>query len=194
MTTISNINDKQVYKLVEVALRATFPNVEWDDDVADTARRIVRAWQEYAPAMDVDELPFQFTTFPAAHNQLIAVRDIQFSSLCAHHLFPFYGVAHVGYIPNKLQVGLSKIPRLVDHVARRPQVQETMTSTIASVMKRELQCHGVMVVVEARHTCMSCRGIRAHDAAMVTSDLRGVFLTNPAAREEFTTLIGRKSI
>lgn len=175
-------------------LKTIFPNEVWDDGVEQTAARVYRAWMEYSPKSAVDDLPFTFTTFEAEFNQMVVVKDIEFSSLCAHHLFPFYGKAHVAYIPNEFQVGLSKIPRLVEHIAKRPQVQESMTGHIARIMKSRLKCHGVMVVVEARHTCMSCRGIRAHNASMITSDLRGVFLTNSAAREEFMTLIARPSV
>jgi GTP cyclohydrolase I len=183
------------------ALQLTFPNEVWDDSAEETARRVVKFWREFSPEKAVitdfastpseDLLPFNFTTFKAEYNQMIVVRDIEFSSLCAHHLLPFYGSAHIAYIPNELQVGLSKIPRLVKFLADRPQVQENLTGQLATYLKRLLKCHGVMVVIESRHTCMSCRGVRAHSASMVTSDLRGVFLTNQAAREEFLSLINR---
>lgn len=172
-------------------LKGIFPDDVWDDSAEDTARRILSAWREFARSEDMG---FKFTTFPTTANQQIVVNDIKFSSLCAHHLFPFYGVAHVGYLPNKLMVGLSKIPRVVHHFARRPSTQETMTRDIAKFLKDRLEAMGVAVVIEARHTCMSCRGIREHDAVMRTSEMRGAYMSSPPAREEFLTLIGRPQV
>jgi len=161
----------------------------WDDSAGQTAERWLRAMEEFAPQLNID---FKFTTFKATVNQLITVSDIEFSSLCAHHLFPFVGKAHVGYIPNKLQVGLSKIPRLVHYFATRPQTQERLTEQIASYLKHNLEAMGVAVVIEATHTCMSSRGVREHNGVMRTSEMRGVFLTAEAARAEFLRLtIGR---
>jgi GTP cyclohydrolase I len=173
------------------AFQELFGNEVWDDSAAHTARRVIRFWREFEPQQDFD---FTFTTFPATANQLIVVRDIEFSSLCAHHLLPYYGKAHVGYIPNKLMVGLSKIPRLVDFWARRPSVQESLTANVASDLKHRLGAMGVAVVIEARHTCMACRGVRKHNGAMVTSEMRGIFLTAGEARREFLELIGRTTI
>lgn len=158
----------------------------WDDSPLVTAQRWFRAMEEFAP---IDKLPFKFTVFDAEVNQMIVVKGIKFSSLCAHHLFPFIGTAHVGYIPNKKQVGLSKIPRLVHHFASRPQNQERLTAQIASFLKNNLEAMGVAVVIEARHTCMSARGVREHDGLMRTSEMRGVFLSAAAARAEFMELI-----
>jgi GTP cyclohydrolase I len=169
-------------------LRTIFPNEVWDDSVERTAERVLSLWSEYVPPQ---ELSFAFTTFPAKVNQMIVVKDIEFSSLCAHHLLPFTGFAHVGYVPNELMVGLSKIPRLVDFWARRPTVQEYLTANIASDLKHRLQAMGVAVVIEARHTCMVCRGVRKHSGAMVTSEMRGIYLTAQAARTEFLSMIGR---
>ena len=163
-----------------------FPHVEWDDSVSDTARRIIGYWTEFSNGSDVD---FNVTTFPSRGQQMIAVRDIEFSSMCAHHLLPFFGVAHVGYIPHELEIGLSKIPRIVDHYATRPQTQERMTEQIVSFLKHTLSAKGVAVVIESRHTCMACRGVRKMEASMVTSHIRGVFLTSPAPRDEFMNLI-----
>lgn len=163
----------------------------WDDGVELTASRWVNAMREFAPAND---LGFKFTVFPTEVNQLIAVSGIEFSSLCAHHLFPFYGVAHVGYLPNRLQVGLSKIPRLVHHYATRPQTQERLTKQIASYLKNTLEAQGVAVVIEATHTCMSSRGVREHNGIMRTSEMRGAFLSSGDARAEFLRLTGRSKI
>ena len=163
-----------------------WPGVDWDDGVEETARRVLGYWREYQFS---NNMGFEVTTFPADINQLIVVKDIEFSSMCAHHLLPMFGVAHVGYIPNKKMIGLSKIPRIVDHFAKRPQVQERLTKQIASFLKHELEAMGVAVVMEAQHTCMVCRGVRKHNGKMVTSEMRGIFLTAQAARAEFLEMI-----
>lgn len=160
----------------------------WDDSASQTAERWLRAMQEFSPEPEID---FKFTTFEAKVNQMIYCGRIQFSSICAHHLFPFFGVAHIAYIPNKLQVGLSKMPRLVHHFANRPQTQETMTAQIASYLKSALAAQGVGVIVEGYHTCMSARGVREHDGVMVTSEMRGTFLTASEARQEFLAIMER---
>lgn len=176
------------WNLIEKALEECFPESVWDDTAADTARRIHRFWLEFAPD---DEVPFTMTAFDAGkyNEQMIIVENIEFSSLCAHHLLPFMGVAYVGYIPHMLMVGLSKIPRLVDHYAKRPQSQERMTHEIAAHLKRVTQAKGVAVVINSRHTCMACRGVRKHNGAMITSEMKGVFLTSPAPRAEFFAAI-----
>jgi GTP cyclohydrolase I len=172
-------------------LAGIFGDGVWDDSPQDTARRVLKFWEEYTPCPDFDGV---FTTFPATANHLIVVKDIEFSSLCAHHLLPFYGNAHVGYVPNKLMVGLSKIPRLIDFWAHRPCTQEALTDHLAHDLKNRLEAHGVAVVIESRHTCMACRGVRKHNGAMVTSDMRGIFLTSGEARSEFLSLIGRDRV
>lgn len=158
----------------------------WDDSVLETARRIIGYWHEYVPTKD---LPFEFTTFEAKHDQMIVVKDIDFASVCAHHLLPFYGTACVGYVPHGRIVGLSKIPRLVDFFAHRPQLQERLTYQIMRYIKEALGAKGVGVVIKARHTCMACRGVRKHTGLMITSAMDGVFLTAPTAKQEFMELI-----
>ncbi len=170
-------------------LKQIFGEEVWDDSAEDTARRVIQYWREYAP---LNEMPFKFTTFPATANQMIIVKDIEFTSICAHHLLPFDGYAHVAYLPNKLMVGLSKIPRLVDYHAHRPSTQETLAHNIATDLKRLLEAQGVAVVLEARHTCMSCRGVHKVQASMITSEMRGSFLTSGDARNEFFAAIGRR--
>ena len=173
--------------MTDILLRI-FGDEVWDDDAANTAKRWLKAMQEFTPQKT---MPFNLTVFPAQVSQLITVCGIEFSSLCAHHLFPFTGVCHVGYIPNKKQVGLSKIPRLVHWFATRPQSQEKLTSDIATFLKHELEAMGVAVVIEATHTCMSARGVREHNGVMRTSDMKGLFLTASEARSEFLALIAR---
>ncbi len=167
-------------------LRDIFGNEIWDDSSDHTARRVLQYWMSHAPVGDAD---FDLTTFPTEVNQLIVVNNIEFSSMCAHHLLPFWGIAHVGYIPNTLAVGLSKIPRVVDHFASQPQMQERLTADIATFLKRRLTPQGVAVVMIAKHTCMACRGVRKHNGHMSTSEMRGVFMSSDSARMEFLQLI-----
>ncbi len=167
-------------------LKRTFAGVKWDDSVEETAGRWMKAMAEFSP---VDEPNFKLTVFPTQVSQLITCLNIEFASLCAHHLFPFSGVAHVGYIPNKKMIGLSKIPRVVHYHATKPQTQETLTREIASMLKNTLEAQGVAVVIEGRHTCMSCRGIKQRNGIMMTSEMRGVFLSAEAARIEFLQMI-----
>lgn len=174
-----------------------FGETIWDDSVHETARRVIRAWEEYAQHTHGSqvpgevELPFKFTTFPikSGEKQMVLVNDIEFSSMCAHHLLPFVGRAHIAYLPAELKVGLSKIPRLVDYWASRPQIQEQLTGQIAHDLKARLRAQGVMVVVEAQHTCMCARGVRKHNGMMRTSLPTGVFLSSQAARDEFFHLL-----
>jgi len=199
--TVAPTHKDPVQNALVYALRETFgvDNNVWDDGIEKTAARVIRYWQEFTAhptPTDIKDVQFDFpfTAFPAHSNQLVTCCDIEFASLCAHHLLPFYGLAHIGYVPHKLQVGLSKLPRLVDFWARRPQVQEKLTEQIASSLKDKIDAMGVAVVIEARHTCMACRGVRKHTGIMRTSNMKGVFLTAPAARSEFLTMIGRPSL
>src|SRR5437660_910563 len=127
--------------------------------------------------------------FSVKYDEMVVVRDIDFFSLCEHHLLPFYGKCHVAYIPNDRVVGLSKIPRLVEIFSRRLQVQERLTVQIAETLQQKLQPQGVAVVAEARHLCMMMRGVETPNAVAVTSSMHGVFLNQQKTREEFLTLI-----
>jgi len=133
-------------------------------------------------------------TFEANHDEMVMVRDISFTSSCEHHLTPFMGRAHVAYIPDHdgRITGLSKIARLVDGYARRPQVQERLTTQVADAMERVLQPRGVLVVIEAEHLCMSMRGVRKPGSTTVTSSVRGLFRTNPATRAEAMAFVNRR--
>jgi GTP cyclohydrolase IA len=129
--------------------------------------------------------------FAVKYDEMVVVRDIDFFSLCEHHLLPFYGKCHVAYIPNERVVGLSKIPRLVEVFSRRLQVQERLTVQIAETLMEKLTPQGVAIVVEARHLCMMMRGVETPNAVAVTSSMHGVFLNQQKTREEFLTLIRR---
>ena len=183
--TSSDLAEVQI--LAEM-LRKRFPEYVWDDSVEDTARRFLKYLDEYIPQT---EMPFKFTTFEYTGNgQIVIVSGIEFSSICAHHLLPFSGTCDIGYIPNKLMAGLSKFPRVVDWHAARPNTQELLADSIADHIKRHLDCLGVAVVMRAAHTCMSCRGVRKVGTLTTNSVMKGVFLTNPAARQEFFSLLG----
>lgn len=155
-------------------------------DLAETPRRLALA---YAELLDVPE--FDFTTFANSegYDELVLVRDIPFQSVCEHHLLPFTGVAHVGYLPRARIVGLSKLARTVDHFARRPQTQERLTMQIADLLEDQLSPKGVGVLLVAEHTCMTLRGARAPGSATTTSSLRGHLRENAAGRAEFLTLV-----
>ena len=154
-------------------------------DMVDTPRRLVQA---YAELLTVPE--FDLTTFEnaAGYDELVLVRDIPVRSLCEHHLLPFVGVAHVGYLPDDRILGLSKFARVVDHFARRAQTQERLTTQIADHLQERLAPLGVGVVIEAEHSCMSLRGARAEGARTVTSMLRGRLREDPRSRAEFLSL------
>ncbi len=155
------------------------------EGLADTPRRMAAMFAEMlTPA------PFRPTTFPndAGYDELVLVSDIAFTSLCEHHLLPFRGVAHVGYLPGERIVGLSKLARLVDAFARRPQVQERLTAQVADWLRDHLAPRGVGVVLEAEHLCMSIRGVHTAGARTVTSTLYGLLRERPAARQEFLQL------
>jgi len=139
---------------------------------------------------DVDHL-LNGALFPMEYDEMVIVKDIDFFSLCEHHLLPFFGKCHVGYIPDKKVVGLSKIPRIVDAFSRRLQVQEHLTVQIAEMLMKKLSAHGVGVVMEAQHLCMMMRGVEKQNTIAVTSHMLGDFRTQQQTREEFLKLIGR---
>jgi len=156
-------------------------------DLQLTPRRLASAYAELLSPREFDLTTFENTE---GYDELVLVRDIEFASICEHHLLPFLGVAHVGYLPADRIVGLSKLPRLVEHFAKRAQTQERLTSQIAAGLEEHLQPRGVGVVIEAEHTCMSLRGARARGARTTTSRLRGLVRSNPASRAEFLALVG----
>ncbi|MFV0316483.1 MAG: GTP cyclohydrolase I FolE [Microthrixaceae bacterium] len=162
------------------------------DGLLETPARVARMYAETCAGLHDDPTRHLRTTFEADHDEMIMVRDIPLYSLCEHHLVPFFGKSHVAYIPNEdgRVTGLSKLARLVDGWARRPQVQERLTSQVADAIESSLNPRGVLVVVEAEHMCMSMRGIRKPGASTVTSAVRGVFRTDRGTRAEAMRFIG----
>ncbi|MEC4671985.1 MAG: GTP cyclohydrolase I FolE [Nitrospirales bacterium] len=163
---------------------------ETPERVAEALTFFTKGYQQ-----DIDQL-LNGALFPMEYDEMVIVRDIDFFSLCEHHLLPFFGKCHVGYIPNKRVVGLSKIPRVVDVFSRRLQVQERLTVQIAETLQTKLKPHGVGVVMEAQHLCMMMRGVEKQNTLAVTSEMLGVFRNQQQTRDEFLKLIrsGRSEV
>jgi GTP cyclohydrolase IA len=161
------------------------------DGLRDTPARVARACEEQFSGLGQEPESVLTTVFDAGHDEMVLVRDIDFYATCEHHLIPFFGVAHVGYIPNEKGqlTGLSKLARLVDLYARRPQVQERMTSQVADALMNVLEPSGVIVVIEAEHLCMAMRGVRKPGARTVTSAVRGSFRDSESTRAEAMSLL-----
>jgi GTP cyclohydrolase IA len=157
------------------------------EELRETPARMARAYAELFSAE-----PFRLTTFPndEGYDELVLARDIPFRTVCEHHLLPFAGIAHVGYLPGERILGLSKLARIVEHFAARPQVQERLTKQIADCLDEHLNPRGAGVVLEAEHTCMTLRGVRALGAKTVTSALAGTLRSDPRSRAEFFALTG----
>ena len=184
-------NRRKIEASVRVILEAVGENPD-RPGLVDTPRRVAKMYSEMFAGLSSDPAQHLRVTFQEEYDELVLVRDISFTSMCEHHLLPFSGVAHVGYLPNGKVTGLSKLARVVEEVSRRPQVQERMTQTIADLIEAELGSSGVAVVIQAEHSCMSIRGIRKPGSRTVTSALRGVFKTNQASRSEVMSLIHSK--
>jgi GTP cyclohydrolase I len=174
---------------IEAAVREILAAIGEDptrDGLLDTPARVARMYAEICAGMHQNPDDHLKTTFEAGHDEMVMVRDIPLYSICEHHLAPFIGKAHLTYIPAEdgRVIGLSKFSRLVDGYARRPQVQERLTSQIADALDASLRPKGVMVVIEAEHLCMSMRGVKQAGSTTVTSAVRGLYRTNVATREE----------
>lgn len=185
----SGVDQARAEAAVRELLRAVGEDPD-RDGVLETPARVARAYAELFAGLRQDAAEVLATTFSIDHEEMIIVRDIELFSTCEHHLLPFHGVAHVGYIPNESGVvtGLSKLARLVEVFARRPQVQERITTQIADALVEHLQARGVIVVIEAEHLCMTMRGVRKPGARTITSAVRGQ-LRDPATRSEAMSLL-----
>src|SRR4051812_31600450 len=159
------------------------------EGLLETPARVARMYAELFSGLHEDPRLYLRKFFSEQYDEVVLVRDISFNSMCEHHMLPFMGQAHIGYVPNGRVVGLSKLARVVEAVARRPQVQERMTETIANLLVEELQAKGVAVVIEATHTCMTIRGIRKPGSLCVTSAMKGLFRSNLSSRSEVMNLI-----
>ncbi len=183
----------KVESAVESILEA-FGDDPQREGLKNTPKRVARMYEELLGGYctDVDRL-VNDALFNVEYDEMVVVRDVEFYSLCEHHMLPFIGRAHVAYIPKGKVIGLSKIPRIVDMFARRLQVQERMTRQIADFVGDLLEPQGVAVVIEAVHLCARMRGVKNHDVGMTTSTMEGSFRTNPATRQEFLDNISRTS-
>ncbi len=177
---------------IERAVREILLAIGEDPDregLVQTPNRVARSYAELMAGLRTDPKEHLRTVFHERYDEVVLLRDIPFHSLCEHHLLPFTGRAHVAYLPDGRVVGLSKLARLVEGFARRPQVQERMTGQIADALMEELRPLGAVCVIEATHTCMTIRGARKPGSVMVTSALRGIFKKNPSSRSEVLSLI-----
>ena len=160
------------------------------EGLQDTPRRIADMYEEIFSGLRADPHAIMKVGFEEGHAEMVVLKDIPFYSLCEHHFLPFHGVAHVGYLPKGRVVGVSKLARVVEAFARRPQLQERLTSQVAECIMEALQPLGVGVVVQAEHLCMTMRGVKKPGSRMTTSAMRGHFRERPATRAEFLSLLG----
>lgn len=177
---------------IERAVREILSAIGEDPDregLRETPARVARMYAEMFGGLHEEPRAALGKFFTEKYDEIVLVKDISFHSMCEHHMLPFMGKAHIGYAPHGKVIGLSKLARVVDIVARRPQVQERMTEQIADLLMDELGAKGVAVVIEATHTCMTIRGVRKPGSLCVTSAMKGLFRSNLSSREEIMTLI-----
>jgi GTP cyclohydrolase I len=177
---------------IERAVREILFAVGEDPDregLRETPARVARMYRELFSGLHTDPRIHLQKFFTEKYDEMVLVKDIAFNSMCEHHMLPFIGKAHIGYVPNGKVVGLSKLARVVEEISHRPQVQERMTEQIANLLVEELGVKGVAVVIEAAHSCMSIRGVRKPDSLCVTSAMKGLFRSNLSSRSEVMNLI-----
>ena len=186
-----SFNRERIQKAVREILQAVGEDPD-REGLRGTPERVARAYSELLSGYTMDPIELlNGALFDLQYDEMVIVRDIEFYSLCEHHMLPFLGRAHIAYLPKDRIIGLSKIPRIVDMFARRLQIQERMTNQIADLISELLQPKGVAVVVEALHLCSMTRGVKKHEARMTTSSMKGAFRTNLATRQEFLDNISR---
>jgi len=173
---------------VEMIIKAIGEDIE-REGLRETPRRIAEMYLELFSGIGEDPIKELSVSFEEDHQEMVILRDIPFYSMCEHHFLPFHGVAHVGYIPSGRVVGISKVARVVEILARRPQLQERLTSQIADALMEGLKPQGVAVVIEAEHLCMTMRGVKKPGSIVVTSANRGIFREREVTRAEFLSLI-----
>jgi GTP cyclohydrolase I len=186
--TARNVDQRRI----EAAVREILLAVGEDPDregLRETPARVARMYAEIFAGLHQDPRVHLRKTFTQKYDEMVLVKDIRFASVCEHHLAPFFGKAHIAYLPNGKIVGLSKLARVVEALAHRPQVQERMTEELADLLEEELNPRGVGVILEATHTCMTVRGVRKPDSICTTSAMRGGFRDHPSTRAELMALI-----
>ncbi|WP_436837083.1 GTP cyclohydrolase I FolE [Planococcus shixiaomingii] len=186
---LQNVDLEKIEKAVAMILEAVGEDIE-REGLLDTPKRVAKMYAEVFSGLQEDPKEFFKTVFHEDHEELVLVKDIPFYSMCEHHLVPFFGKAHVAYIPRDgVVTGLSKLARAVETVAKRPQLQERITSTIADSLMETLNPHGVFVMVEAEHLCMTMRGIKKPGAKTITAVSRGIFEEDAVKRSEIISYI-----
>jgi GTP cyclohydrolase IA len=181
---------------IEAAVREILIAVGEDPDregLLETPARVARMYAEIFSGLHTDPAIHLQKLFTQKHDEMVIVKDIEFSSCCEHHLLPFSGRAHIGYLPDGQVVGLSKLARAVESIAKRPQVQERMTEDLADLIMTVVKPRGVGVIIEASHSCMTIRGVKKPGAMTITSAVRGLVKTNPITRNELMTLVMRQN-
>jgi GTP cyclohydrolase IA len=188
-TTLASASTEELYRELLVRLGEDPTR----DGLLDTPKRMEKAMQYLTRGYTMDtHAVLHDALFDVTYDEMVIVKEIEFFSMCEHHLLPFFGKAHVAYVPNGKVIGLSKLPRLVDVFARRLQVQERLTTEVADVIDEAIHPQGVAVILEAQHLCMMMRGVEKQHSATVTSAMRGVFKTQQQTRSEFLSLVRRK--
>ena len=185
---IDGVDHARIERAVREILWAVGENPD-REGLLQTPARVARMYAELFSGLHEDPGPHLRKVFSENYDEVVLVKDISFNSTCEHHLLPFMGKAHIGYLPSGKVVGLSKLARVVEIVAHRPQVQERMTETIANLLEEELGAKAVAVVIEATHTCMTIRGVRKPGSLCVTSAMKGLFRKNASSRSEIMSLI-----
>lgn len=191
MSDTNSIDKERVKAAVTELLKAIGEDPE-REGLVDTPRRIADMYAEIFGGLVIDPADYLRVGFEVAHDEMVILRDIPFYSMCEHHFLPFHGQAHVGYVPHGRVVGISKLARVVEGFARRPQIQEQLTSQIAQAIMDALKPDGVAVVIEAEHLCMTMRGVQKPGSRMVTSAMRGQFKQSSVTRSEFLSLVHGK--
>jgi len=184
----ARVDEERIARAVREILLAVGEDPE-REGLKKTPRRVAKMYAEMFAGLHVDPREHTRTFFTENYDELVVLRDISFFSMCEHHLLPFEGKAHIGYLPAGRVIGVSKLARVVESFARRPQVQERLTTQVADLLMSELNAKGVAVVMEAIHTCMTCRGVKKSGSVMVTSAVRGECCTNASTRLEVFSLL-----
>ena len=188
VASVGKIDHARIERAVREILIAVGENPD-REGLRETPARVARMYAELFAGLHLDPRRHLKKFFTERYDEVVLVRDISFQSMCEHHMLPFLGKAHVAYLPGPRIIGLSKLARVVEEVARRPQVQERMTEQIANLLVEELQVKGVAVIIEAEHTCMTIRGVRKPGSLCITSAMKGHFRTGSSTRAELMTLI-----
>jgi GTP cyclohydrolase I len=191
MKTSNNIDTDRIARAVREILIAIGEDPD-REGLVETPQRVARMYAEFFGGLHDDPSIHTKKFFKENYNEIVLVRDISFNSTCEHHLMPFMGNVHIGYIPDGRVIGLSKLARVVEVISHRPQVQERMTEDIAELLYCQLKAKAVAVVVEAEHTCMTVRGVKKPGSTCITSALRGGFLKDPSSRAEILSLINKR--